>query len=303
MSCVCCGEPAKSQCATCQKAIYCTSECQSLDWVSGHKDICCNTFGIIVKVKTALKCPHLAQLMQMYPALIGQLPASNFTFFAPTNAAFEKWGGSLKGDALTKFIQHHVVLGPVAVEDLKAAKQIKPRQGLPIEVSQTDKGSALGTDFKAHIVESVECEGKVFIHKIDHPLLSEYVDGIGDIEQMTLENTFYRRTVVTSERAQIVLMSLVPGAWVEREIHEKMTQFIRFEQGVAKVELNDKEHEASDGDFVLVAAKTKHAIFNFSSNRLQLYTIYSFDKRSELPHPKDLIEKTQVMYEVARKSQ
>lgn len=299
MSCVCCGEKAKSQCAACQKTKYCSSECQSLDWADGHKDICCN-YLVVVKVATALKCPHLVQLMKMYPALIGQLPASNFTFFAPTNKAFEKWGGSLKGDALAKFIQHHIVSGTVTVEDLKKVKQLKPRHGLPIEVSQTAKGTALGTDFKARIVESVECEGNIFIHKINHPLLSEYVDGIGDIEQMTLENTFYRRTVATSERAQIVLMSLVPGAWVEREVHEKMTQFIRFEQGVAKVELDEKEHEASDGDFVLVHANTRHAIFNFSSNRLQLYTIYSFDSDDDLPHPKDLVEKKQVMYEKPR---
>lgn len=260
---------------------------------------------MIVSFDVAFQCPRLAELLKMMPRLRTLLPKSDFTLFAPTNKAIQRWGGvgNLSGDSLDKFLMHHVVKGAHKGEAVMKMSSVTPMHGAAIAVTTKDKKVQLGTDFKATVVESVECTGNIVIHKIDQPLLSEYTGGVGDIEQMTIENTNYRRALETTERSQLVLMSLVPGAWVERELHENASQFVRFERGHGEVELGGKTTHVSDGDFVMVPAGTKHAIFNMektATKRLQIYTLYSFDKEDGPLHDADTLETKQKMYEQPR---
>ena len=68
---------------------------------------------------------------------------------------------------------------------------------------------------------------------------------IGDIERQTLDNTTFRTVVFTGEHTQLTVMSIEPGDDIGREAHHDRDQFIRIEQGTARVELSRTE-EAID---------------------------------------------------------
>ena len=99
---------------------------------------------------------------------------------------------------------------------------------------------------------------------------------LGNIEEETLKNTDYRRVIYTSHYAQLVLMSIKPGDEIGNEIHG-LDQFIRFEQGEAKIILNNGEQElkAEKEWATIIPAGTYHNIINTGSVDLKLYTIYS----------------------------
>ncbi len=55
-----------------------------------------------------------------------------------------------------------------------------------------------------------------------------YVD---DIEKITEENTNFRKVVYTGNHLQLVVMSLKPGEDIGEEVHPKVDQFFRVEEG------------------------------------------------------------------------
>jgi mannose-6-phosphate isomerase-like protein (cupin superfamily) len=98
----------------------------------------------------------------------------------------------------------------------------------------------------------------------------------GNIEQLTLANTFFRQVLYTGQHAQLVLMCLQPNEEIGMEVHETTDQFFRFEEGKGKVLINGEEHLVKDGDVVIVPAGSKHNVINTSSEKqLKMYTIYS----------------------------
>ena len=104
----------------------------------------------------------------------------------------------------------------------------------------------------------------------------------GDIEQMTLENTNFRKVVYTGAHAQLVLMSLKPGEAIGEETHGNNDQFFRFERGTGRVEIDGNEYQVTDGSAVIVPAGARHNITNTSAtDTLNLYTLYT------PPHHKD----------------
>lgn len=97
-----------------------------------------------------------------------------------------------------------------------------------------------------------------------------------NIEQLTLDNTNFRKVVFTGEHSQLVLMSLLPKEEIGQEVHTNVDQFFRFELGVGKVIAGDKEIAVKDGYAVVIPAGTTHNIVNTSeTDSLKLYTIYS----------------------------
>lgn len=107
---------------------------------------------------------------------------------------------------------------------------------------------------------------------------------VGNIEELTLANTDFRKVVFTGQHSQLVLMSLLPNEEIGMEVHEIVDQFLRIEKGKGKVILNGEEQEISDGDAIVVPAGVKHNVVNLSSiEPLKLYTVYS------PPHHKDRI--------------
>ena len=119
---------------------------------------------------------------------------------------------------------------------------------------------------------------------------------IGPIEKQTLENTYFRRVLFTGKHAQLVLMCLQPSEEIGNEVHEKVDQFFRIEQGEAKFVFNEnEEHVVRDGAAVVVAAGTYHNVINTSKTRqLKLYTLYSPPN-----HPDATVHKTRAEAEAA----
>lgn len=97
---------------------------------------------------------------------------------------------------------------------------------------------------------------------------------ITNIEKATLENTDYRRVLYTATHTQLVLMSIPPGEEIGMETHG-LAQFIRVEQGRAKVILDGVEHDIADDWAVVIPAGTAHNVINTGNEDLKLYSIYS----------------------------
>lgn len=96
------------------------------------------------------------------------------------------------------------------------------------------------------------------------------------IEQLTKENTDFRRVLYTTAGLQLVLMSLAPGEEIGLETHHDNDQFFRFEAGEGEVLVNGASHLVADGDCVIVPKGSLHNVINRSASELlRFYTIYA----------------------------
>jgi len=99
---------------------------------------------------------------------------------------------------------------------------------------------------------------------------------VGNIEEITLSNAFFRQVLFTAPHSQLVVMCLQPNEDIGVEVHQNVDQFFRIEEGEGKVVLNGEEHPIKNGDAVVVPAGTQHNVINTSAEKqLKLYTIYS----------------------------
>lgn len=121
---------------------------------------------------------------------------------------------------------------------------------------------------------------------------------VGKIETLTLKNKNFRKVLFTGKYAQLVLMCLQPGEEIGNEIHKKVDQFFRIEEGDARFVFDGKEtHTVHANDAVVVPAGTFHNVINISkTNPLKLYTVYSPPN-----HPEGTIHKTKAEAEEAEK--
>lgn len=97
---------------------------------------------------------------------------------------------------------------------------------------------------------------------------------VANIEQQSLENSFFRKVLYTDKRLQLVLMSLLPQEDIGMEVHEEVDQFLRVEQGTGKAIINGSEHVLTDGSVVIVPAGMEHNIMNTGEITMKLYTLY-----------------------------
>ncbi|MFH1840638.1 MAG: cupin domain-containing protein [Candidatus Shapirobacteria bacterium] len=117
---------------------------------------------------------------------------------------------------------------------------------------------------------------------------------IGKIEEMTLQNDYFRKVINTSVGQQLVLMCLQPNEEIGMEVHDTVDQFFRIEQGEGKVIMNGEEALVSDGFAIVVPRGTQHNIVNSGIGPLKLYTIYSPPN-----HPADRAQKTKAEADAA----
>ncbi len=118
----------------------------------------------------------------------------------------------------------------------------------------------------------------------------------GSIEKQTLANNYFRKVLFTGKYAQLVVMCLKPGEEIGNEVHKKVDQFFRIEQGEATFVLKGQgKFVAKDGDAVIVPAGTYHNVINTSkTEKMKLYTIYSPPN-----HPDKTVHKTKAEAEKA----
>lgn len=114
-----------------------------------------------------------------------------------------------------------------------------------------------------------------------------------NIEHITKENDKFRVAKWTGSNMQMTLMSIPVGGEVGLEVHTDHDQFLRIEQGNAKVVMGpaednlDFEKEAEDDFAIFVPAGTWHNIINTGQEDLRLYSIYA-----PAEHPKGTIHET-----------
>jgi mannose-6-phosphate isomerase-like protein (cupin superfamily) len=123
---------------------------------------------------------------------------------------------------------------------------------------------------------------------------------VGDIERETLDNSTFRTVVFTGEHTQLTVMRLAPGEDIGREAHHDRDQFLRIEEGRARVELGstedaiDETHDVEDDWVVIVPAGVWHNVVNTGTGDLKLYSLYSPPE-----HPPKTVHETKADAEAA----
>ena len=102
-----------------------------------------------------------------------------------------------------------------------------------------------------------------------------------DIEQETLGNTSFRTVLFTGTHTQLTVMHLQAGEEIGLEAHPHIDQFIRVEQGSARVTMGrtegtvDEEHALTDDWAAIIPAGVWHNVINTGDGPLKLYSLYS----------------------------
>ncbi|QQG41428.1 MAG: cupin domain-containing protein [Candidatus Woesebacteria bacterium] len=105
---------------------------------------------------------------------------------------------------------------------------------------------------------------------------------VRNLEELTAQNSNFRKVIYTAKHSQLVLMCLKPSEEIGMETHPDNDQFLRIESGEGKAIIDGNEQVFSSGFCVVVPAGSRHNIINTSANvELKLYTVYS------PPHHKD----------------
>jgi len=123
---------------------------------------------------------------------------------------------------------------------------------------------------------------------------------VGDIERRTIENETFRTVLFTGAHAQLTVMRLAQGEDIGRERHPDRDQFIRIEQGQARIELSSREdgvdeaHDVTEDWAVVVPAGTWHNVINTGPDELKLYSLYA-----PAEHPDGTVHRTKADAEAA----
>ena len=96
-----------------------------------------------------------------------------------------------------------------------------------------------------------------------------------DVLRLARANKNFRQVLYTTERSQLVLMSLKPGEEIGEEVHEGIDQVLAFAdgEGVAVIEGNRSPVRA--GSVVVVPGGTRHNFVNTGGAPLKLFTVYT----------------------------
>ena len=116
---------------------------------------------------------------------------------------------------------------------------------------------------------------------------------VGNIEAATLENNNFRTVLFTGANIQLTVMRLGPGEEIGVEMHDHLDQFLRIEQGSARITFGpaadqvDEEHDVEDDWAVVVPGGTWHNVINTGPGELKLYSLYAPPE-----HPPETIHRT-----------
>jgi len=123
---------------------------------------------------------------------------------------------------------------------------------------------------------------------------------VGDIERETIENATFRTVLWTGDHSQLTVMSIPAGEDIGKEVHTDHDQFLRIEQGSARVELGPSEDEVEftqdvGADWaIVVPAGVWHDLVNTGDGELKVYSLYS-----PAEHPPNTVHATKAEAEAA----
>lgn len=114
-----------------------------------------------------------------------------------------------------------------------------------------------------------------------------------NINEATKQNNNYRTGLWTGNNLQVTLMSIKVGDDIGLEVHPKIDQFIRIEDGQGIVKMGsskenlDFQADVSDDFAIMIPAGTWHNIINTGNKPLKVYAIYAPPQ-----HPRGVVHVT-----------
>jgi mannose-6-phosphate isomerase-like protein (cupin superfamily) len=123
---------------------------------------------------------------------------------------------------------------------------------------------------------------------------------VGNIEEITTRNETFRTVVYTGKHTQLTVMRLAPGEDIGLESHPHLDQFLRIEQGRARVEFGPSEdsieetNDVEDDWAFIVPAGVWHNVVNIGDTDVKLYSLYSPPE-----HPDGTVHRTKQDAEAA----
>ena len=115
-----------------------------------------------------------------------------------------------------------------------------------------------------------------------------------NIDAYTMSNDNFRTALWTGTKLQVTLMTIPVGGDIGLELHTDVDQFLRIEDGTAKVLMGDTEESLTftqtvGKDYaIFVPAGKWHNLINIGNKPLKLYSIYS-----PVEHPHGTVHQTQ----------
>jgi mannose-6-phosphate isomerase-like protein (cupin superfamily) len=96
-----------------------------------------------------------------------------------------------------------------------------------------------------------------------------------DVVRLARENEDFRRVLFTTERSQLVLMTIQPGDEIGEEVHEGIDQVLAFVEGEGDAVIEGERRPVRQGSVVVVPGGTRHNFVTTGSSPLKLYTVYT----------------------------
>lgn len=104
---------------------------------------------------------------------------------------------------------------------------------------------------------------------------------VTNIHQAASRNRAFRRAIWTGKHLQVTLMSIEVGEDIGLEMHPRVDQFLRIEQGQGIVQMGQTKsnlnftRRVSKDDAIFVPAGMWHNVINVGYMPLKLYSIYA----------------------------
>ena len=108
-----------------------------------------------------------------------------------------------------------------------------------------------------------------------------------DVLRLARENENFRQVLFTTDRSQLVLMSLKPGEEIGEEVHEGIDQVLAFADGEGEAVIEGNRSPIRAGSVVVVPGGTRHNFVNTGGMPLKLVTVYTPPE-----HPDGTIHRT-----------
>lgn len=96
-----------------------------------------------------------------------------------------------------------------------------------------------------------------------------------DVVELARRNENFRQVLFTTERSQLVLMSVAAGEEIGEETHEGIDQVLAFVAGEGEAVLAGSSRSVRAGMVVVVPAGTRHNFITRGDTPLKLYTVYT----------------------------